>query len=55
MREQAGAPANEVAEFYNLLFGQDDDLDYGVTSMRTRTRKGPSSPSCGMLRRSKPG
>ncbi|MGH3300052.1 MAG: hypothetical protein ACRDP7_50525 [Trebonia sp.] len=26
MREETGASANEVAEFYNLLFGQDDDL-----------------------------
>jgi hypothetical protein len=28
MREGLRVPANEVAELYDLLFGQDDDLDY---------------------------
>ena len=27
MTEEQQAAVNEVAEFYNLLFGQDDDLD----------------------------
>jgi hypothetical protein len=28
MTEDQRTAVNEVAEFYNLLFGQDDDLDY---------------------------
>ena len=28
MREELTASAKEAAELYNLLFGQDDDLDY---------------------------
>ena len=28
MREEHRAAVEEVAEFYNLLFAQDDDLDY---------------------------
>jgi hypothetical protein len=28
MTEEQRAAVNEVAEFYDLLFGPDDDLDY---------------------------
>ena len=41
MREEPRAPANEVAEFCDLLLGQDDDLDYGADLYEDQDEEGP--------------
>jgi hypothetical protein len=41
MSEEQRAAVNEVAEFYNLLFGQDDDLDYEPDRYEDEDDEGP--------------
>jgi hypothetical protein len=41
MREELGGPVKEVAEFYNLLFGQDDELDYESEFHEDEDDEGP--------------
>lgn len=41
MREELMAPANEAAKLYNLLFGQDDDLDYEAEFYEDEDDEGP--------------
>lgn len=41
MREELRASAKEVAELYNLLFGQDDDLDCEAEFYEDEDDEGP--------------
>lgn len=41
MTEEQRAAVDEVAGFYNLLFGQDDDLDYEADLYEDEAHEGP--------------